>query len=113
MSLLTINNHRYVSKFIKRLEKKGFITKPISKANYRKVRIMASHDERCRRIIFITHNGLEMYVDIDLFSLAIDPASYLNKSYHDVKSALEVYRDKIKEHSHAEHSNTGASDSTD
>ncbi|WP_431786948.1 hypothetical protein [Vibrio harveyi] len=110
MSIISIEHRSYVSKFIKRLEKKGFITKAIRNANYRKVRIMASHDDRMRRIIFITRGGLEMYVDIDILSLAIEPAEYLNKSFHDVKTALDLYREKSKENPHVEYSDTGSSD---
>ena len=113
MSLVTINSRRYLNKFVRRLEKKGFITKPVKGANYRKVRFLTSNNKQTCRVFFITKGDLEIYVDIDVFSCVLDPATYLNNTFHDVKRAIDAYQAEVKEQANAKHSDTGSSDSAD
>ncbi len=105
MEMATVDLKRQINRFVKRLEKKGFITKKIEKANYRKVRILASNDNQFRRIMFVTKGDREVFVDIDLFAVFFNPATYLNHSFHDVVAAIKAFDKEAKGSTHVEHTN--------
>ncbi len=96
MEITSFDVRRYINRFIKRLEKKGVITKKIEKANYRKVRILASKCGQFRRIQFVTKYGREVSIDLDLFAVLFEPAHYLNTAYYDVVEAIKVFEQEAK-----------------
>ncbi len=96
MEIASFDVRRYINRFIKRLEKRGFITKKIEKANYRKVRILASKCGQFRRIQFVTKYGREVSIDLYLFAVLFEPAKYLNTAYYDVVEAIKIFEQEAK-----------------
>ncbi len=90
------NVRRYLKKFIKRLEKKGYITGKVDKANHGKVRLLTNDDFSEKMIVFKSVNGLEIQLKIQMLGMAIDPGAYTANLYNDVKESIKIYKQELK-----------------
>ncbi len=102
------NPNKAIQKFIKRLEKAKIISGKVKNANYRKVRILRKKDGTEIKIIFniLNDRDCEMNIDIDVVSVTVNTAEYLNKTFHEVIKAARIFKEQQEEAFNAKHSDS-------
>lgn len=107
MAIELKNPNKAIRKFIKRLEKAKIISGKVKNANYRKVRILNKRDGKEIKIIFniLNDRECEMNIDIDIVSVTVNTADYLNETFHEVVKAVKIFKEQQEEAFNAKYSN--------
>ncbi|EGR3070245.1 hypothetical protein DMW20_11835 [Vibrio parahaemolyticus] len=95
-----------IHKFVKRLEKAKIISGKVKDANYRKVRILQKRDGREIKVIFniLNDRDCEMSIDIDVVSVTLNTAEYLNETFHEIIKAAKIFKEQNEEAFNAKYS---------